>query len=1142
MYSIEGKYFVCKNGTNRYTRPLYGRPGLFYTYAGDRPEWSLSRPGKTGNLMIGIIRGKQRKWLINAETIVSKYCPGYYIHEISDPMLGKAKIIIYSIGMSDNDGLVVKVEVTARVKAMKMIWAFGGVREIESCKPIDFDTCGYTSESHFFPKPEDSDGNSIKTGKDSFILKVPFALGSPVQAPEVQATGKLYRKNYSGVTGAVYGDGMTKPKVISSKIMTDDMDFSSSVSKSPAVMGQWKPEKDQPIFLGIMMMPRNSSKLKASSLPKRFTAAMQRHEQIRNQITVKTPDSDLNAIVPALCSSMDSAWDPPYIVHGGIHCHTPYLGWRHAYGATALGWFNRAESHFKTFAGTQFKKTATNCRTPRMDEEYGLSRQAKNSIIHSRGFIWGHRDDPMYYNMQELFVDMILRQILYTGNLDFAREMYPVIEKHLEWEQRCFDRGGLYENFANTHISDAHQYNGAGGAQASAYTYYANLMMSRLAKILGKNDSKFSKEAIRIKKAMNRLLWMKNRGAYAECNDIIGLKRRNESPELPSIYHPIDSEVTDMFKAYEMIQYTECSFEQVLCGKNRGHMVWSSNWVPWFWSTRQLMLNENGHLSLAAWQAGCKNEAYDHFMGATLNSMLESRCVAGCIGTSPLDTHHPGLSTDFSCGTGITCRALIEGLFGFQPNLLDKEIRIHPGFPDEWDSASLTTPYGEYDYQKNKNKTTIKCTFKQPVSLTLELPYSYDESPEVLVNGVVVKHHLNAVVGEPLLIIKTKPGCEFHCEIHRKGNPLKTVSYHPIAVAGEPLRGDFKGLKIEEYFDPQECVAEFKGKQIIICHHFGHHTFFVKVRQNAVSWWQPFNIEIRPPVELIDPEYCKFENAVHATLRNNLTGKERNTVINWQIPPLVPGTYSIQTKVKSQGEKFFAKSRVPIWNLPGKVDPDDFQTIDISSKLNLDIAAIFQQEYRFPRSPYCSLSLPFTGYGEWCAGSKRQPPKLDSLYFTRRIDEQKRFITPQGIPFHSPHWKEEDNNAVILSQWDNFPSKVNIPVDNLHAGRLYFLVTGSANPMYSQMDVARLIVHCKDGSAFELPLHSPDNFWPIWGDFDTAADAFCLPENPPQRVLIGENTWANLLDMEIPEKTITSIEFECLANETVVGLLGMTAF
>ena len=92
-----------------------------------------------------------------------------------------------------------------------------------------------------------------------------------------------------------------------------------------------------------------------------------------------------------------------------------------------------------------------------------------------------------------------------------------------------------------------------------------------------------------------------------------------------------------------------------------------------------------------------------------------------------------------------------------------------------------------------------------------------------------------------------------------------------------------------------------------------------------------------------------------------------------------------------------------------------------------------------------------------------------------------------------------------------------------------------------KLEAARLVVTCSDGTVHTLGLHNPNNFWGITGDPDKDADAFCLPETPPQRVLIGKNTWANLLDMELRNKTVTRVDFECLANETVVGLLGITA-
>ena len=55
--------------------------------------------------------------------------------------------------------------------------------------------------------------------------------------------------------------------------------------------------------------------------------------------------------------------------------------------------------------------------------------------------------------------------------------------------------------------------------------------------------------------------------------------------------------------------------------------------------------------------------------------------------TSALDVHRQEAQRDFGDPIGISSRALVEGLFGVQPDLLAGEVRIRPGFPSEWDRA-----------------------------------------------------------------------------------------------------------------------------------------------------------------------------------------------------------------------------------------------------------------------------------------------------------------------------------------------------------------------------------------------------------------------------------------------------------------------
>ena len=56
-YRPEEQDIVITNGQNRFNRPLYGTNSAFFVYAGDKPEFLLSLPGKGGTLWLGIVDG-----------------------------------------------------------------------------------------------------------------------------------------------------------------------------------------------------------------------------------------------------------------------------------------------------------------------------------------------------------------------------------------------------------------------------------------------------------------------------------------------------------------------------------------------------------------------------------------------------------------------------------------------------------------------------------------------------------------------------------------------------------------------------------------------------------------------------------------------------------------------------------------------------------------------------------------------------------------------------------------------------------------------------------------------------------------------------------------------------------------------------
>ena len=82
------------------------------------------------------------------------------------------------------------------------------------------------------------------------------------------------------------------------------------------------------------------------------------------------------------------------------------------------------------------------------------------------------------------------------------------------------------------------------------------------------------------------------------------------------------------------------------------------------------------------------------------------------------------------------------------------------------------------------------------------------------------------------------------------------------------------------------------------------------------------------------------------------------------------------------------------------------------------------------------------------------------------------YITDIGVPFEIS--SAEGNNAAFVSLYNQFPDKMNIPV-NADGSKIYFMLSVSTNNMQSRIENARITVNMKDGTKEILPLTNPYN-------------------------------------------------------------------
>ena len=134
-------------------------------------------------------------------------------------------------------------------------------------------------------------------------------------------------------------------------------------------------------------------------------------------------------------------------------------------------------------------------------------------------------------------------------------------------------------------------------------------------------------------------------------------------------------------------------------------------------------------------------------------------------------------------------------------------------------------------------------------------------------------------------------------------------------------------------------------------------------------------------------------------------------------------------------------------------------------------------------------------------------------------------ITPQGIPFR---WNDGSKNISFTSMWDNYPARIDFPV-NSKGSAVYFLVSGSTNVMQCQIANAVIRLNYADGKTDSLELVPPVNYWNLSlisanataagqdsrSDYTSEIDKFCLPARLPERVQLGENCRAMLLNLKL---------------------------
>lgn len=466
-----------------------------------------------------------------------------------------------------------------------------------------------------------------------------------------------------------------------------------------------------------------------AKMQSRYDAAEQWRNKLASSVVFHTPDAYINPIGGALVMAADGAWDGKVWQHGAVGWRMSLPGWRGAYMGDFLGMQDRQRIHFDAYAKSQV--TDVPVTEPHlMDEKNNLARGTYKwgTPMYSNGYICRNPEKNNqfhHYDMNLVYIDELLWHFQFDADTAYMRKMWPVIKSHLAWEKQAWDpdNDGLYDAYCCIWASDALQYNSGAVTHSSAYNYRANLLAARIAGIIGENPGPYREEADRILKAMNERLWLKDAGHWAEYQDFMGLKRVHRDAALWSIYTPIDCGAGTPEQNYWATRYIDRHIPHIpyIYNNVEYQTLSTSDWAPYEWSINNVAMAEVMHTVLAYYQAGRTEEAYQLLKANILDFMYLGSSPANFGQLSQLDVATGEGYRDFADVTGISSRALIQGLYGITPNALEGECILRPGFPAAWDSASVHTPYLDYSFKRVNGKDVFDViqNFKRPLKLVI---------------------------------------------------------------------------------------------------------------------------------------------------------------------------------------------------------------------------------------------------------------------------------------------------------------------------------------------------------------------------------------------------------------------------------------
>ena len=694
QYHPDGRDIVCVNGTNRYTRALYGGYTDFRIETSDRPIFGAYQGKSHRNIRFRLNMNGKTIELENTAQCEARYNAGMRTYRLTDPALGKGTLNITTLAMPDREAGIWKFQANGLP-----------VDATLECVVCDIKVKSFVRWGDMNADPRDSfDPTPSETNKQTATWKIGAGATYVMVSVDEKGTYSISTPNAPSAQ-ALFDKAMKHHDWLANQIVFDTPDpYINTLGGTlmAAADGAW----DGEVWLhGAIVWRMTLNGWRAGYL----SDVLGMPERAISHFTAyaNSQVKDVEPIIP----------HPTQDPEQGL-------------SRAAKTW------------GTQMYSTGYICRNPNRDD---IMHHYDMNLNYIDELLWHFQYDADTVYMRKMWPVL-------TRHLDWEKRNYDPDNDGLYDAYCCiWASDALYYNSGAVTHSSAYNYRGFALAARIAEilgedpTYYRQEANKTL---------KAMNEQLWLK---NRGHWVEYKDfmGLKRTHDHAALWSIYTPIDCGAASEEMAFSATQYVDS--CIPHIPVIIENMPRKAPRLQTISTSDWLPYDWSVNNVASNEVMHMALAYFQAGRSEEGFGLIKANIMDQAYLGDSPGNFGQISYYDKARGELYRDFSDNCGISARTFIQGLYGIVPDALNGRCILRPGFPAEWKHASISTPYFKYSFRREGNKEIyeIEQNFAQPLQIILRQNTGYGYVETIGTNEkkqtIIVKRPKQKVAPKPLI-------------------------------------------------------------------------------------------------------------------------------------------------------------------------------------------------------------------------------------------------------------------------------------------------------------------------------------------------------------------------------------------------------